>query len=82
MMQLARRLVRESGYGVLAALHELTLAALYCDRLILLNAGGVLADGSPREVLTGSNLTAVYGIAPVVLDLEGTGPIVLPLDAG
>jgi iron complex transport system ATP-binding protein len=80
VMQLARRLAAEQRTGVLAALHELTLAALYCDRIVLMSEGRVLADGSPGEVLTVANLQTAYGVAPVILDLDGVaGPVVLPL---
>ncbi|MDQ2106565.1 ATP-binding cassette domain-containing protein, partial [Azospirillum isscasi] len=51
------------GRGVVAVLHDLTLAARFCDRLILLADGGVLADGPPGRVLTDETLRAAYGIA-------------------
>lgn len=47
---------------VLVALHDLALAARYCDRLILLNAGGLVADGSPAEVLTNDRPHEVYEV--------------------
>ena len=37
------------GVGVLVVVHDLTLAATYCDRLLLLDAGRVVAEGAPRE---------------------------------
>ena len=43
-------------------LHDLTLAARYCDRLLLIDAGQIVADGTPTEVLTAERLRAVYGI--------------------
>jgi iron complex transport system ATP-binding protein len=50
------------GRMVVAVLHDLSLAARYCDRLILLNEGRIHADGSPRDVLTPENLRAVYRV--------------------
>jgi iron complex transport system ATP-binding protein len=77
--RLLRRLAAERGVGVLAALHDLTLASLYCDRLVLLAAGEVLADGEPAVVLTPDNLRGAYGTEVVVLRPEGLrGPIVIP----
>jgi iron complex transport system ATP-binding protein len=61
-MALLRRLARE-GMGVVAVLHDLTLAARFCDRLMLLSNGRVLADGAPDSVLSDENLRAAYGIA-------------------
>ena len=50
------------GALVIAVLHDLTLAARYCDRLLLIDAGQIVADGTPTEVLTAERLRAVYGI--------------------
>ena len=80
--KLLRRLAAERGLGVLAALHDLTLASLYCDRLVLLAAGSVVAEGAPADVLTRDNLRFAYGVDVVVLRPEGLpGPVVLPLEA-
>ena len=51
------------GKAVIAVLHDLTLAARFCDRLVLLHDGAVLAEGSPPGVLTEGNLEAAYSIA-------------------
>jgi iron complex transport system ATP-binding protein len=80
--KLLRRLAVERGVGVLAALHDLTLASLYCDRLVLLAAGSVVAEGAPADVLTRDNLRLAYGADVLVLRPEGLpGPVVLPLEA-
>jgi len=50
------------GALVIAVLHDLTLAARYCDRLLLIDEGQIFADGTPAEVLTTERLRAVYGI--------------------
>jgi len=47
---------------VVASLHDLNLAALLCDRLLLLRDGTVHACGTPQEVLTAECLQAVYGV--------------------
>jgi iron complex transport system ATP-binding protein len=47
---------------VIAALHDLSLAARFCDRIVLLNKGELVADGSPVDVLTAKNLADVYRI--------------------
>jgi iron complex transport system ATP-binding protein len=55
-------------------LHDLTLAALFCDRLVVLNGGRVLAAGTPAEVLTAELISDVYEIdARVVPDGAGGG---------
>ncbi len=49
------------GMKVVAILHDLNLAALFCDRLILLSQGQIIADGPPPEILTQNRLSSVYG---------------------
>jgi iron complex transport system ATP-binding protein len=60
ILRLLERLAR-AGRAVLCATHDLNLAASYADRLVLLDAGRVVADGSAREVLTTERLNDVYG---------------------
>lgn len=75
---LVRALV-ESGVAVLAVIHDLTLAAAFCDRLVLLDAGGVVASGRPVEVLTEARLRETYGALVSVITHPETGlPVVTP----
>ena len=53
-----------AGKTVLLVAHELSLAARFCSRLLLIGGGGLLADGRPQDVLTDALLTHAYG-APV-----------------
>ena len=64
-LNLVRALCRE-GMAAVAVLHDLNLAARYCDELVLLARGRVLAMGSPREVLTPANLREAYGVTAMV----------------
>ncbi len=52
----------DAGVLVIAVLHDLTMAARYCDRLLLIDGGTVAADGTPAEVLAPERLRRVYGI--------------------
>jgi iron complex transport system ATP-binding protein len=80
---LVQRLAREEGLAVLATLHDLTLASLYCDRIALMHNGRVLAEGRPSEVLTPANLRVAYGAGVRVLRDEAlSGPVVLPWPEG
>ena len=54
------------GGLVIAVLHDLTLAARYCDRLLLIDEGRIVADGTSADVLTAERLRAVYGIDAAV----------------
>ncbi|MGH2478877.1 MAG: ABC transporter ATP-binding protein, partial [Ktedonobacteraceae bacterium] len=61
MLELVRRLNRETGVTVIAAMHDLNLAARYFPRLLLFQRG-IVADGGPAEVLEPHLLQRVYGV--------------------
>jgi iron complex transport system ATP-binding protein len=79
----ALELVREftrSGGAALAAIHDLSLAARFCDRLLLLSGGRIVAAGLPVEVITESNLAHHFALnARVRRDEETGGLIIYPL---
>jgi iron complex transport system ATP-binding protein len=62
VFELMRQLNREHSLTIVAALHDLNLAALFFPRLVMLRDGRVYRDGSPKEVLTEETIEEVYGI--------------------
>jgi iron complex transport system ATP-binding protein len=72
VLSLVDRLRKERGLTVISAIHDLTLAAQFCDRLLLLYQGRVVAEGSALEVLTEGNIGAFYEVRSEVL-LDGDG---------
>jgi iron complex transport system ATP-binding protein len=64
------QLVRDLGTCAVVVLHDLNLAARYCDDLVLLGGGGVVAAGTVDEVLEPAVLEPVYGIGIQRLDLH------------
>jgi iron complex transport system ATP-binding protein len=60
-LDLARSLAHRQGRAVLAVLHDLNMAAVYCDRLLLMASGRIAAQGTPDEVLTRETIEGVYG---------------------
>jgi iron complex transport system ATP-binding protein len=68
----------QAGIGVIVVLHDLTLAARFCNRLVLLDQGRVVADAAPVEVLTAVNLREVYAIEAYQAQTE-QGMLVVPL---
>lgn len=62
VLALIRELATSSHLAILLALHDLELAARYCDRLILLHLGQIWQAGPPAEVLDGNHLRTVFGI--------------------
>jgi iron complex transport system ATP-binding protein len=78
LMRIFRGLARENS-AVVASLHDLGLAARWCDRLIMLDGGRVVAQGAPGDVLTPARLRDVYGVEAHFGEAMG-GPVILPVD--
>jgi len=68
-------LVKSLGVTTIAALHDLTLAALYCDCVYVLLEGRVIASGVPAEVLTPDLIYEVYGVHSEVVTHPKTGQV-------
>jgi iron complex transport system ATP-binding protein len=76
------RLVRGLGTCAVVVLHDLNLAARYCDDLVLLGGGGVVAAGTVDEVLDPAVLEPVYGVGVRRLEFEGALHLLFhPLEA-
>jgi len=77
--EVVHELARRRGVAVLSVLHDLNLAALYCDRLLLLAGGRVVRQGPPAEVLDPGTLREAYATDVQVTANPATGvPVVLP----
>lgn len=57
---------RKEGITVLVVLHDLNLAALYCDRILMMKEGVCFAEGTPSDILTPDRIREVYGVEPVL----------------
>ena len=80
VLDIVQGLVAE-GMTAVAAIHDLTLAARYCQRLLLMSEGRVLAQGTPEEVLTSTNIESAFHVRAVIIQDPFTGkPTVNPLD--
>ena len=62
LMSHVRRATREAGLVTVIVLHDLTLAANFADRLVVLDRGAVVADGAPAGILGNDLLRRVYGV--------------------
>ncbi len=66
ILDMIRELNRAHSLAIVMVLHDLNLASLYCDRLILLSDGEIYRNGAPEEILTYSVIEKVYGTMVVV----------------
>ena len=78
VLELVDVLRAEQGLTVLAAMHDLNLAARYADRLLFLAGGRLVAEGSAADVLSEELIAAHYGATVRVLDDDGLGVTVVP----
>lgn len=79
LLELVDRLRREDGITVVSTLHDLTFAAQYAQRLLLLDGGTVAAEGAPGEVLTPQVLKLHYGATAAVLSAPEGDLAVAPI---
>jgi iron complex transport system ATP-binding protein len=70
VMEIIKQLVRGKGISAAVAIHDLNLAARFCDRIIMLNDGLIFCAGTPREVFTPENIARVYGVDALVREDE------------
>ncbi|WP_404292013.1 ATP-binding cassette domain-containing protein [Microvirga sp. RSM25] len=73
VLALVQRLSRERGLGVIVVLHDVNMAARFCDEILALQMGRLIARGTPDEIMTPSQLEAIYGIAMDVIPHPVTG---------
>ena len=77
--QLATRLGQKLGLAILAAVHDLTLASLFADRIAFMDGGRIVVSGAPDDVLQPEIIEQVYGLPVIIAHHPETGrPIVLP----
>lgn len=73
VLSLVQRLSRERGLGVVVVLHDVNMAARFCDEIVALQKGRLIARGTPDEIMTPVQLEAIYGIAMDVVPHPATG---------
>ncbi|AHI00389.1 ABC transporter ATP-binding protein [Kutzneria albida] len=79
LLELVDTLRRADGTTVVTTLHDLTLAAQYPDRVLLLDSGRVVASGPPASVLTADRLSEHYAARVTVLTAPGGDQVVAPI---
>ncbi|MFI0472555.1 ATP-binding cassette domain-containing protein [Halomonas sp. HMF6819] len=71
VLALTRKLCDELDLGVIIVLHDINMAARYCDELLALHSGRLLAHGTPDELMDAQTLEAIYGLPMQVIDRPG-----------
>lgn len=76
ILEMLKKEVAECGLTVIATLHDLTLAGLFTDRLVLLHHGQVLNDGAAQDVIRSEELAQSYGTRLRVVNVDGSDVVV------
>lgn len=67
VLALVQQLSQELGLGIIVVLHDINMAARYCDHLLALHSGRLLMQGSPGELMTDLHLESIYGVPMTVM---------------
>jgi iron complex transport system ATP-binding protein len=80
ILDLLVELNQTRGTTIIMVLHDLNLAARYCDQLVAIAAGGIYAAGDPAAVLTEQSIKSVFGLdSQVIVDPVSGKPLMLPI---
>lgn len=71
VLNLLKNLVTTSDLSAIAAIHDLNLASVYCDKILIMKEGRIFAVGSPNSVLTPENIKEVFGVNVAVYNIYG-----------
>lgn len=71
------KMLADKGMAILMANHDINLLTRFCDRILLLHKGHIIADGPPKDVITAENIRTVFGIEVEMVESNGV-PYVLP----
>ena len=71
-MELVHKLSRDLNLGVIIVIHDINLASRYCDHLVALHSGKLLAEGDAHQIVNTASLQAIYGIELNVINYPTT----------
>ncbi|MFK0166494.1 ATP-binding cassette domain-containing protein [Rhizobium sp. NPDC090279] len=80
VLSLVQSLSHAKGLGVVVVLHDVNMAARFCDHIIALHSGRIIANGPPEDILTSEALRAIYGLDMHIVHHPASGhPVAIPL---
>jgi iron complex transport system ATP-binding protein len=79
VMDLIRKLIKEKDLAAAVAIHDLNLAARFCDQVVMMKKGQIFATGETQAVLSPENIRAVYGVEAIV-NYSNSFPYIIPLN--
>ena len=76
VLSLVKQLARERNLGVVVVLHDVNMAARFCDEIIALHSGKLIARGTPDKIMTPAELESIYGIPMGVMPSPDHGHLI------
>ncbi|OYT60323.1 MAG: iron ABC transporter ATP-binding protein [Desulfurococcales archaeon ex4484_217_1] len=80
ILNMLRRISKINNTLTIMTLHDLRLASIFSDKLVLLHRGKIVATGTPPEVLTEENIAKTYGVEVEIINHSKAGIIIVPLN--
>lgn len=77
ILELINHLTKQNGISVIMAMHDLNLATMYSDRIVMIKQGSILGNGPPKELMTVENIRLLYGVDVSITEEFGTPQVVL-----
>ncbi|MEM1574102.1 MAG: ABC transporter ATP-binding protein [Candidatus Methanomethylicaceae archaeon] len=77
VMDLLKEIISNNGKSVIVALHDLNLASMYCDKILMMKKGRIFAAGTPIDVFTPENIKKTFGVNVCVHNIDGRPRIFL-----
>nr|WP_084625765.1 ATP-binding cassette domain-containing protein [Loktanella sp. S4079] len=78
VLSLVHKLSQDSGRSIIVVLHDLNMAARFCDHIVALRGGAVAMQGTPQDLMNPSQLQSIYGADMEVLSRADGTPIAHP----
>ena len=79
VLTLVQSLSHARGRSVVVVLHDLNMAARYCDHIVALKSGRLVSDGTPHDLMTPDRLLDIYGARMEVMTRADGSPVALPV---
>ena len=79
ILELVKTLCEEEGLTIVMVLHDINQTIQYSDRVIIMKAGEMVANGKPEEVITSALLADVYGVKVVMKEDPSVGKYIVPI---
>ena len=76
VLSLTHELCRQKGISIITVLHDINMAARFCDEIVALHSGRLIAHGTPAEIMTTEELARIYDVRMDVIQQPSNGRLI------